>query len=78
MFNYKLKKGTHESYEMFVRKELFIKSLNPKNKGELDYGINIANSFNNMLILRCRYTDEYEQKILNICSQMNININKFK
>ena len=47
---------------MFSRKEYFIKILNPDNKNTLEYGINLANILNNILILKCRYPDEIEKK----------------
>lgn len=70
-----LKKKDYETNDMFSRKEYFIKILNPDNKNNLEYGINLANILNNILILKCRYPDEIEKKVLDICNKININCN---
>jgi len=70
-----LKKKEYETNDMFSRKKHFIKILKPVNKNNLEYSINLANILNNILILKCRYPDEIEKKVLDICNKMDIKYN---
>ncbi len=74
-FTYKIIKDKYDTNEMFIRKEEFITVLNPKNKKDLDYSINLANIFNNMLILKCRYPTKLEQLIFETCTKIKNKLN---
>ena len=71
---FKIKRIEDENEIDYLRRKKFITKMGAKNKKEFEYYEMLSKILNNILLLKCQYIPELQEKILKICLE-NTNIN---
>jgi hypothetical protein len=63
VLHYKVEKEKYENHNDYERRKLFIKSINPSTKNELNETVVISLAMNNIYNLKCKYHTAFQIKV---------------